>query len=76
VTDLVRVWIVPVDVPPDTAARCRDVLDDSELKARPPALTWTPGRYGKPELVPPWTGLHTSLSQPLPAGGLFGLTIL
>ena len=30
VTDLVRVWIVPVDVPPDTAARCRDVLDGSE----------------------------------------------
>ncbi len=29
-TDLVRVWIVPVDVPPDTAARCRDVLDDGE----------------------------------------------
>jgi 4'-phosphopantetheinyl transferase len=30
VTDLVRVWIVPVDVPPDTAAGCRDVLDDGE----------------------------------------------
>jgi 4'-phosphopantetheinyl transferase len=30
VTDLVRVWIVPVDVPPDSAASCRDVLDDSE----------------------------------------------
>jgi 4'-phosphopantetheinyl transferase len=30
VTDLVRVWIVPVDVPPDAAARCWDVLDDSE----------------------------------------------
>lgn len=29
-TDLVRVWIVPVDVPPDTAARYQDVLDDSE----------------------------------------------
>ena len=92
-TDLVRVWIVPVDVLPDTAARCRDVLDDSEraraaailrprdqqrftvahgalrilvgreLKTRPAALTWTPGRYGKPELAPPWSGLHTSLSH-------------
>jgi 4'-phosphopantetheinyl transferase len=93
VTDLVRVWIVPVDVPPDTAARCRDVLDDGEraraaafvsprdrqrftvahgalrilagreLKTRPAALTWAPGRYGKPELAPPWSGLHTSLSH-------------
>ncbi len=92
-TDLVRVWIVPVDVPPDTAARCRDVLDDGEraraaafvsprdrqrftvahgalrilagreLKTRPAALTWAPGRYGKPELAPPWSGLHTSLSH-------------
>jgi 4'-phosphopantetheinyl transferase len=93
VTDLVRVWIVPVDVPADTAARCRDVLDDGEraraaafgvprdrqrftvahgalrilagheLKTRPTALAWTPGRYGKPELAPPWSGLHTSLSH-------------
>lgn len=29
-TDLVRTWIVPVDVPPDTGASCRDVLDDGE----------------------------------------------
>ena len=29
-TDLVRVWVVPVDVPPDTVARCRDALDDGE----------------------------------------------
>ncbi len=93
VTDLVRVWIVPVDVPPDTAARCRDVLDDSEraraaaflsprdqhrftiahgalrilagreLETRSAALTWIPGRYGKPELAPPWSWLHTSLSH-------------
>jgi 4'-phosphopantetheinyl transferase len=93
VTDLVRVWIVPVDVPPDTAARCRDVLDDGEraraaafgtprdrqrftvahgalrilagreLGTRPGALTWATGRYGKPELAPPWSGLHTSLSH-------------
>jgi 4'-phosphopantetheinyl transferase len=93
VTDLVRVWIIPVDVPSDTAARCRDVLDDSEraraaafssprdqreftvahgalrilvghwLRTRPAALAWAPGRYGKPELAPPWSGLHTSLSH-------------
>jgi 4'-phosphopantetheinyl transferase len=93
VTDLVRVWIVPVDVPPDIAARCRDVLDDSEraraaafltardrqrftvahgalrilagreLAAPPAALTWSPGRYGKPELASGWSGLHTSLSH-------------
>jgi 4'-phosphopantetheinyl transferase len=93
VTDLVRVWIVPVDVPPDAAARCREVLDESErarvaaflsarerqrftvahgalrilvgreLGTRPGALTWTPGRYGKPELAPPWSGRHTSLSH-------------
>jgi 4'-phosphopantetheinyl transferase len=30
VTDLVRVWVVPVDVPPDTVASCRDALDDGE----------------------------------------------
>jgi 4'-phosphopantetheinyl transferase len=93
VTDLARVWIVPVDVPPDTAARYRDVLDDGEraraaaflsprdqerftiahgvlrilagreLGTRSAALTWVTGRYGKPELVPPWSGLHTSLSH-------------
>jgi 4'-phosphopantetheinyl transferase len=92
VTDLVRVWIVPVDVPPETAARCRAVLDDSEraraaafasprdqqrftvahgalrilagreLKTQS-ALSWIPGRHGKPELAPPWYGLHTSLSH-------------
>jgi 4'-phosphopantetheinyl transferase len=93
VTDLVRVWIIPVDVPADTAASCRDVLDDSEraraaaflsprerqrftiahgalrilagreLGAPPAALTWTPGRHGKPGLAAPWSGLHTSLSH-------------
>jgi 4'-phosphopantetheinyl transferase len=93
VTDLVRVWIVPVDVPPDTAAGCLDVLDDTEraraaaflsprdrqrftvahgalrflagheLNTRPGAFTWIPGRHGKPELAPPWSGLHTSLSH-------------
>jgi len=93
VTDRVRVWIVPVDVPPETVAACQAALDDSErarvaallnprdrqrftiahgalrllagraLKTRPAALTWAPGRYGKPELTPPWSGLHTSLSH-------------
>ncbi len=92
-TDLVRVWILPVDVPPETAARFADVLDASErgraaaflnprdrqrftaahgalrllagreLNTRPGALTWISGRYGKPELAPPWSGLHTSLSH-------------
>ena len=91
--DLVRVMIVPVDVPPDTVARCADVLDDGEraraeallsprdqqrftvahgalrimagreLDAPSAALTWIYGRYGKPELAPPWSGLHTSLSH-------------
>lgn len=90
---LVRVWVVPVDVPPDTAARCAEVLDDGErtraeaflspldrrrftvahgalrimvgrvLETRSAALTWIPGRHGKPELAPPWSGLHTSLSH-------------
>jgi 4'-phosphopantetheinyl transferase len=93
VTDLVRVWIFSADVPPETAASCRDVLDDGEraraaafrsprhaqrftvahgalrflagreLNARPAALSWTPGRHGKPGLAPPWSGLHTSLSH-------------
>jgi 4'-phosphopantetheinyl transferase len=93
VSNLVRVWIVPVDVPPPTVARCRDVLDDGEraraaafqatrdrqrftvahgalrilagreLNAPSTALTWAPGPHGKPELAPPWAGLHTSLSH-------------
>jgi 4'-phosphopantetheinyl transferase len=29
-TGLVRVWFVPVDLPPEAVARCRDVLDGSE----------------------------------------------
>jgi 4'-phosphopantetheinyl transferase len=93
VTDLVRVWLIPVDGPAGFAARCADVLDDGEraraaafehprdrrrftlahgalrilagraLGAGPAALAWRPGRHGKPELVPPWSGLHTSLSH-------------
>jgi 4'-phosphopantetheinyl transferase len=39
------------------------ILAGRELNARPAALTWIPGRYGKPELAPPWTELHTSLSH-------------
>ena len=92
-TDFVRVWIIAVDVPAETAASCRDVLDDSEraraaaflsprdqqrfiiahgalrilagraLGTRPAALAWISGRYGKPELAAPWSGLHTSLSH-------------
>jgi 4'-phosphopantetheinyl transferase len=30
VTDVARVWIVPVGLPPEVVARCREVLDDSE----------------------------------------------
>jgi 4'-phosphopantetheinyl transferase len=30
VTDLVRVWIIPCDVPPEILARCTEVLDDGE----------------------------------------------
>jgi 4'-phosphopantetheinyl transferase len=93
VTDLIRIWIVPVDVPPAVAARCRSVLDESdraraaaflserdrqrftiahgalrilagrELAVPPSALRWTAGRYGKPDLAPPCSGLHTSLSH-------------
>lgn len=37
-TELVRVRIVPVDVPPDAAARCWGVLDDSE-RARAAAFS-------------------------------------
>jgi 4'-phosphopantetheinyl transferase len=39
------------------------ILAGRELNIRPAALCWTPGRYGKPELGPPWSGLHTSLSH-------------
>lgn len=42
-TGLVRVWIVPVDVPPDAAARCWGLLDDSE-RARAAAFSGTRDR--------------------------------
>jgi 4'-phosphopantetheinyl transferase len=38
------------------------ILVGRELKTRPAALTWIPGRHGKPQLAP-WCGLHTSLSH-------------
>ena len=39
------------------------ILVGREVRTRPAALSWTHGRYGKPELTPPWSGLHTSLSH-------------
>lgn len=39
------------------------ILAGRELQTRPAALTWVTGRHGKPELAPPWSGLHTSLSH-------------
>jgi 4'-phosphopantetheinyl transferase len=39
------------------------ILAGRELGTRPADLSWIPGRYGKPALVPPWNGLHTSLSH-------------
>jgi 4'-phosphopantetheinyl transferase len=39
------------------------ILAGRQLDAPPAALAWLPGRHGKPELAPPWSGLHTSLSH-------------
>jgi 4'-phosphopantetheinyl transferase len=39
------------------------ILAGRALGTRPTALAWIPGPYGKPELAPPWSGLHTSLSH-------------
>lgn len=39
------------------------ILAGRELNTQPAALTWAPGRYGKPQLAPPWSGVHTSLSH-------------
>jgi 4'-phosphopantetheinyl transferase len=39
------------------------ILAGRELAAEPARLSWTPGRYGKPGLAPPWSGLQTSLSH-------------
>ena len=97
-SDLVRIWVVPVDAP----AECDGILDENdraraaaflderdrrrftiahgalrilagrELGVAPEKLTWTPGRYGKPELVAPWSGLQTSLSH---SGDLIAVAI-
>ena len=48
------------------------ILAGRELETRPAALTWVPGRHGKPELAPPWSGLHTSLSH---SGDLIAVAI-
>jgi 4'-phosphopantetheinyl transferase len=39
------------------------ILAGRELGTSPAALRWTPGPAGKPQLTPPWSGLHTSLSH-------------
>jgi 4'-phosphopantetheinyl transferase len=39
------------------------VLAGREAGAEPAALRWIRGEHGKPELIPPWSGLHTSLSH-------------
>jgi 4'-phosphopantetheinyl transferase len=39
------------------------ILAARELQAAPSALRWDTGRYGKPELAAPWSGLSTSLSH-------------
>jgi 4'-phosphopantetheinyl transferase len=48
------------------------ILAGRELATRPAALRWIPGRHGKPALVPPWSGLHTSLSH---SAGLVAVAI-
>jgi 4'-phosphopantetheinyl transferase len=48
------------------------ILAGRELGVAPEKLGWTPGRYGKPELVAPWSGLHTSLSH---SGDLIAVAI-
>jgi 4'-phosphopantetheinyl transferase len=39
------------------------ILAGRELETPPAALRWAPGPGGKPQLAPPWAGLHTSLSH-------------
>jgi 4'-phosphopantetheinyl transferase len=48
------------------------ILAGRALDTRPAALSWIPGRYGKPSLAPPWSGLHTSLSH---SAGLIAVAI-
>jgi 4'-phosphopantetheinyl transferase len=39
------------------------MLAGRETDARPAAFTWIRGEHGKPELMSPWSGLHTSVSH-------------
>ncbi len=39
------------------------LLAGAALDVRPADLRWTLGDHGKPQLAPPWSGLHTSLSH-------------
>lgn len=48
------------------------LLAARELGVPPSALTWTTGRHGKPELTPPWSAWHTSLSH---SGGLIAVAV-
>jgi len=48
------------------------LLAAREIGVPPTALTWTEGRYGKPELTPPWSQWHTSLSH---SGGLIAVAL-
>lgn len=48
------------------------LLAARELGVPPDALTWTTNRHGKPELAPPWSGWHTSLSH---SGGLIAVAV-
>ena len=41
----------------------RELQAARQPQVEPKALRWEPGRYGKPELVAPWSGLSTSLSH-------------
>jgi 4'-phosphopantetheinyl transferase len=41
----------------------RELQAARESQVEPQALRWEPGRYGKPELAAPWSGLSTSLSH-------------
>lgn len=101
-TDVVRVALIGIDVPPSAAegfyraldeaerARVADLEDPGdrlrftvahgalrtlagrELNVPPAALHWATGPHGKPALLPPWSGLHTSLSH---SGGMVATAV-
>jgi 4'-phosphopantetheinyl transferase len=48
------------------------ILAGRELRVPPGALRWVTGPHGKPELTPPWSGLHTSLSH---SGGMIAVAV-